>query len=65
MLLTASDIMDILGISKSSAYRTIIELNKKLEEQGYRTIRGKISTKFFFENYYITPKEGYHVSLQR
>ena len=65
MLLTVSDIMKILGISKSSAYRIIIELNEMLEVQGYRTIRGKISTKFFYENYYITPKEGYHVSLQR
>ena len=65
MLLNATDIMKILGISKSSAYRTIDDLNKKLDKLGYCTVRGKISKKFFYENYYLTRKEDNHVSLQR
>lgn len=65
MLLNASDIMNILGVSKSSAYRTIDDLNKKLDKLGYCTVRGKISKKFFYENYYLTRKEDNHVSLQR
>ena len=63
MFLNAKDIMEIFGVSRASAYRTINELNESLENKGYRTIKGKIPRKFLFENYYINDKEVNDVSL--
>ena len=53
MLITVDEIMTLFGISRSSAYRIISDLNQSLKEKGYRTVQGKTSRKFFYENYYI------------
>lgn len=47
MFYKAEDVAKILGISISSSYRIIKRLNKELEEQGFVTIAGKISKRFF------------------
>ena len=52
LYLTASDISEILGISKSRSYVLIRECNSELKEKGYLTIAGKVSTKYFSEKYY-------------
>lgn len=66
MLITVDEIMDIFEISRASAYRIIADLNKSLKEKGYRTVNGKTSRKFFYENYYLNTMEVQkHVSLQR
>ena len=65
MFLNAKDIMEIFGVSRAYAYRTIDDLNQNLEEKGYRIIKGKIPSKFLFENYYITEQEVENVRLQR
>lgn len=49
---TASDVQELLGISKGMAYKIIKQLNEKLEKQGYIVIAGKIPRKFFNEHYY-------------
>ncbi|MDH8678650.1 transcriptional regulator [Fusibacter bizertensis] len=48
----ANDIATILGISTSSAYRIIKELNHELHLKGFIVIRGKISKKYFEEKFY-------------
>lgn len=64
MLITVDEIMTLFGISRSSAYRIISDLNQSLKKKGYRTVQGKTSRKFFYENYYIHNTEvSHHVSV--
>ena len=64
MLITVDEIMTLFGISRSSAYRIISDLNQSLKEKGYRIVKGKTSRKFFYENYYIHNTEvSHHVSV--
>ena len=51
-LLTATDVAEILGMSKSYCYKVIAKLNTQLEKEGYMTIRGKVSKAYFEEKYY-------------
>ncbi|WP_195277415.1 helix-turn-helix domain-containing protein [Anaerotruncus rubiinfantis] len=51
--LSASDVADILNISRSTAYRIIRRLNADLQKSGKITISGKISAKYFYENVYL------------
>ena len=50
--LTAKDIMELLGVSKSKAYGLIRKLNAELEAEGYIVITGKVSKKRFEERIY-------------
>ena len=45
----ANEIADILGVSKSYAYKVIRTLNEQLKEQGYLTITGRVSKQYFLE----------------
>lgn len=49
---TVDDIINILNVSRSTAYREIIKLNEELKKQGYITICGKLPIKFFRERWY-------------
>ena len=49
---TVFDVMTILGVSKSTAYREIKRLNDELEAQDYITINGKVPRKYFMERLY-------------
>jgi transposase len=51
--LNAEYVATILGVSVSSAYRIIRELNKELDNQGKITIAGKISKRYFEEKVYL------------
>lgn len=51
--LSASDVANILNISRSTAYRIIRGLNEDLKKSGKITIAGKISAKYFYENVYL------------
>jgi len=51
--LTASDVAEILGISKSGAYRIIKKLNGELQKAGKITVAGKISSRYFYEKIYL------------
>lgn len=48
----ANELVQTLGICKSKAYAIIWKLNRELEKQGYITIAGKCSRKYFEEKYY-------------
>lgn len=45
--LTAKDVSATLGVSMSMAYKIIRDLNDKLKEDGYITVSGKISRRYF------------------
>ena len=46
MLLGVKEVMALLGIGRSMAYKYIAELNRELEEQGYLTVKGKVPKKY-------------------
>ena len=45
MFLRVADVMEILGVSESYAYKLIRKLNKEMQEMGFQTIQGRIDTK--------------------
>ena len=47
-----SEVLELLGISRSSAYRLIKTLNEELNEKGYITISGKVSSRYLMERIY-------------
>ncbi len=51
--LTATDIAEILSVSRSTAYRIIRKLNDELNKAGKITVAGKISARYFYENTYL------------
>ena len=48
----ASDIADLLDISKSKAYEIIRQLNAELEKDGYLVLSGKVPTAYFYKKWY-------------
>lgn len=50
--LEVGDVMQILGISRSAAYKIMRQINSELEKKGYIVIRGKVSRKYFEERIY-------------
>ena len=48
----ATDIMDLLEVSRYKAYGIIKELNEELVARGYRTIAGRISKRYFHLRYF-------------
>ena len=50
--LEVGDVMQILGISRSTAYKLMKQINSELEKKGYIVIRGKVSRKYFEERIY-------------
>ena len=44
--LEVRDVMQILGISRSAAYKLMRQINSELEKKGYIVIRGKVSRKY-------------------
>lgn len=53
--MTVQDVMQLLGISRSKAYAIIRELNLELKSRNYMTVAGRISRKYFYERWGITP----------
>ena len=47
--LSADDVSQIMGISKSKAYRIIKSINEDLNNRGFITISGKVSKRCFYE----------------
>ncbi|MDU5080283.1 ICEBs1 excisionase [uncultured Tissierella sp.] len=46
------DVMEILGVAKSTAYSIMRAMNKELKEKGYFIIAGKVPKKYFVEKFY-------------
>ena len=43
------EVAQVLGISKSYAYKIVQQLNKELKAKGYLTIAGRVNRKYFLE----------------
>lgn len=43
------DVADELGISKSYAYKIVLQLNEELKAQGFITISGRVNKQYFLE----------------
>lgn len=52
VFITAKEVAELLGISKSKAYAIIRELNEELSAKGFITVAGGVSRKFFEEKFY-------------
>ena len=49
LFITANEVVELMGVAKSTAYQLIRELNRELKNKGYITIQGKIPAKYLFE----------------
>lgn len=49
---TAQDVMEMLDVSLSYAYKLIRRLNAELESEGFVTIKGRVTTQYFMERIY-------------
>jgi predicted transcriptional regulator len=49
LFMKVEDVAEELGVSKSYAYKIVQKLNAELAEQGYLTISGRVSRKYFEE----------------
>ena len=47
--LRVDEVAEILGISKSYAYKIVQKLNAELKEQGFITIAGRVNNQYFLE----------------
>lgn len=51
-MMTATDVAEALGISKSHAYKLIRDMNDELLENGYMCVAGKIPRPFWESKFY-------------
>ena len=55
---TAQEVAQELGVSKATAYKMIHEWNEKLKARGYTTVSGRVSRRFFQEQFYGMEQGG-------
>ena len=49
----AREVSERLSISRAYGYRIVKKLNEELKEQGYLTIDGRTSRRYFDEKFYL------------
>lgn len=50
--ITAEEVQEVLGVSRSKAYQIIQGLNRELKAAGYITIAGKIPVQYFKQKFF-------------
>ena len=50
--ITASEVAEIMGISRSKAYQIVREMNRELKAHGYLTVAGKCPGQYFKQMFY-------------
>ncbi len=55
---TAQEVAQELGISKAAAYKMIHDWNEQLKTRGYTTISGRVSRKYYEEQFYGMEQGG-------
>ena len=55
---TAEEVQQILGVSRSKAYQIIQAMNRELKGAGYITIAGKCPIQYFKQKFYGLKIEG-------
>ena len=65
-VITADEIAECLGVSKSSAYKIMHTLNKELKAKGFYTVAGKLSRRYFEEKFYglKSAEEGWELRIR-
>ena len=51
-MVTAQDVVDMLGVSKGHAYIIIRQLNRELEDSGYIVVSSKIPRAYWDKKFY-------------
>ena len=49
MFKNVKEVMEVLEVSESYAYKLIRRLNAELEAEGFVTIKGRVSTQYFMK----------------
>ena len=49
--ITAAEVAEIMGISRSKAYQIVREMNRELKAQGYLTVAGKCPAQYFKQKF--------------
>ena len=52
LFVSASELAEVLGVSRAQSYKIIQKLNKQLEKDGFMTLTGKVSRRYFEERFY-------------
>lgn len=52
LFIRVDEMMEELQISKPYAYKLMRDMNMELERQGYMTIAGRVSRKYYEEKFY-------------
>lgn len=52
LFIGATELAEILEISRAQSYKIIQKLNSELEKEGYMTLTGKVSRVYFLEKFY-------------
>ena len=52
LFISARELAEILEISRAQSYKIIKKLNKQLEIEGFMTLTGKVSRRYFEEKFY-------------
>lgn len=50
--ITAVEVAEIMGISRSKSYQIVRDMNKELKAQGYLTVAGKCPAQYFKQKFY-------------
>jgi len=48
-IMRATEVAELMNISKTSAYRIIKQFNEELEAKGFYVVAGRVSRKYFYE----------------
>ena len=56
--ITAEEVQQVLGVSRSKAYQIVQALNRELRASGYITIAGKCPIQYFKQKFYGLQIEG-------
>lgn len=57
MLLNFQQVMKILNVNKSKAYKCMRELNAELQKDGYLTISGRVPAEYLADRYKLDEEE--------
>lgn len=50
--ITAEEVQEVLGVSRSKAYQIVQSMNRDLKAAGYITIAGKCPVQYFKQRFY-------------
>lgn len=56
--ITAEEVQQVVGVSRSKAYQIVQSLNRELKGKGYITVSGKCPLRYFNEKFYGLQMDG-------